>query len=113
MRKTYEMKGKSNMHTRKKLSNEAGITLVALVITIIVLLILAGVVIRMAVGENGVILRAKDSANKYNESQDYEIGIMDDVSKEYDSIIGGNWMGGTGSNPRNKSRWKYSNTRWG
>ena len=94
---------------RINLKKNSGITLVALVITIIVLLILAGVVIRLAVGDNGVIIRAKDSANKYNQAQDYEIGIMDDVSKEYDSIISGNWMGGgSGSNPR----WKYNNTRW-
>ena len=46
------MKGKSNM---KKLitKNEKGITLITLVVTIIVLLILAGVAINMLSGENG------------------------------------------------------------
>ena len=39
-----------------------GITLIALVITIIVLLILAGVSIAMLAGDNSILTRAKDSA---------------------------------------------------
>ena len=46
------------------MKNNKGITLVALVITIIVLLILAGVSISMVVGENGVLNRAKDATDK-------------------------------------------------
>ena len=41
--------------------NNKGITLIALVITIIVLLILAGVSIAMLTGENGILTRAEDS----------------------------------------------------
>ena len=41
-----------------------GITLIALVITIIVLLILAGVSISLVLGENGVLNKAKDSVKK-------------------------------------------------
>lgn len=41
--------------------NQKGITLVALVITIIVLLILAGVSISLVVGQNGVLGRASDA----------------------------------------------------
>lgn len=43
------------------LRQEKGITLIALVITIIVLLILAGVTIAMLTGENGILTRASDS----------------------------------------------------
>ena len=46
-----------------------GITLVALVITIIVLLILAGVSISLVVGDNGVLTQAKNSASKSAEAQ--------------------------------------------
>ena len=42
---------------------QEGITLVALVITIIVLLILAGVSIAMIAGDNGVLKKARDSKN--------------------------------------------------
>ncbi|MBR3153331.1 MAG: hypothetical protein IKF52_07095 [Clostridia bacterium] len=41
--------------------NQKGITLVALVITIIVLLILAGVTIAMVVGDNGILTRSKQA----------------------------------------------------
>jgi len=43
------------------LKQEKGITLVALVITIIVLLILAGVSISLVIGENGIMNKATDS----------------------------------------------------
>ena len=40
---------------------ERGITLVALVVTIVVLLILAGVSIRMVLGNNGIVTKAKET----------------------------------------------------
>ena len=41
-----------------------GITLVALVVTIVVLLILAGVSINSVLGENGIIIKEKEAAEK-------------------------------------------------
>ena len=46
---------------KKQLKNAKGITLIALVITIIVLLILAGVSIAMLTGDNGIITQANKS----------------------------------------------------
>ena len=43
------------------MKNQKGITLIALVITIIVLLILAGISIAMLTGENGILVRASES----------------------------------------------------
>ena len=51
---------------------QAGITLVALVITIIVLLILAGVTISLALGGNGLLSRTIDASLKTKESQEKE-----------------------------------------
>ena len=48
---------------------EKGITLIALVITIIVLLILAGVSIAMLTGENGILKKASDAKETYAISQ--------------------------------------------
>ena len=48
---------------------EKGITLVSLVVTIIVLLILASISIRMVLGDNGVIKKAKDAALYYKVAQ--------------------------------------------
>ena len=40
-----------------------GITLIALVVTIVVLLILAGISINMTLGNNGIITKAKEARN--------------------------------------------------
>ena len=52
------------MYQEKKMKNKKGITLIALIITIIVLLILAGVSISMVVGENGILNRVTDASEK-------------------------------------------------
>ena len=49
---------------KKSFEKEKGITLIALVITIIVLLILAGVSIATLTGENGILTRANDAVIK-------------------------------------------------
>ena len=49
---------------KQKLKNEEGITLVALVITIIVLLILAGVTLSMVMGESGIFGKANSAKEK-------------------------------------------------
>ena len=48
--------------------NQKGITLVALVITIIVLLILAGVSISLVVWQNGVLTQASNAVSTQNEA---------------------------------------------
>lgn len=45
------------------LRGQKGITLVALVVTIIVLIILAGISVSLLVGDNGLITRAKEAKN--------------------------------------------------
>lgn len=49
-----------------------GITLIALVITIIVLLILAGVTINMVLGDDGIIAQAQEASQKQNEKKKEE-----------------------------------------
>ena len=49
------------MKAKKEIKNTNGITLIALVITIIVLLILAGVTIATLTGDNGIITRTSDA----------------------------------------------------
>ena len=52
------------MKYNRFINNERGITLIALVITIIVLLILAGVAISMLSGENGILRKAAEAKTK-------------------------------------------------
>lgn len=47
------------------LKGQKGITLVALVVTIIVLIILAGVSIALVLGNNGIVTKAQTGASKY------------------------------------------------
>lgn len=72
---------------KNKTEQEQGITLVALVITIIVLLILAGIVISMVNGANGILGRAKNAINNYKLAELDEQNIMDDYEKEIDELF--------------------------
>ena len=51
------------------MTNNKGITLIALVITIIVLLILAGVSIAMLTGQNGILTQSSNSKDKTNAAE--------------------------------------------
>ena len=58
-----------------------GITLIALVITIVILIILAAVAINTVLGENGILARAKQAALEHKKAQYYEeinIEIIDE-----------------------------------
>mgnify|MGYP005770373907 FL=1 len=58
--KGINVKEMENIRRRsKKMKNNTGITMVSLVVTIIVLIILAGVSINMLVGDNGIITLAQ------------------------------------------------------
>ena len=51
---------------KKQKLKEQGITLIALVVTIIILLILAGVTLNIALSDNGLFSKAKKAADDYN-----------------------------------------------
>ena len=58
------------------LKNKKGITLIALVVTIVVLLILAGVTISLLLDENGIIAKSKDARTETRISQiEDEVGM--------------------------------------
>ena len=54
-------------------------TLIALVITVIVLLILAGVTIAALNGDNGILIRAKEAKEKTEQAQKQE--LLSDLNK--------------------------------
>ena len=57
------------MRIKDELKNNKGITLIALVITIVVLLILAGVTIATLTGDNGILTRTNEAKQKTEEAQ--------------------------------------------
>ena len=64
---------------KTNLRKSKGITLIALVITIIILLILAGVAISMLSGENGILKKAAEAKTKTEEGQKQEETTLEDM----------------------------------
>ena len=76
------------------MKNQRGITLIALVITIVILIILAGVAINMTLGENGILEKAKYAKEQYEIAgvrEEIELAILeiqsDKASKNEDFSI--------------------------
>ncbi len=76
------------MNKKLKIKQEKGITLIALVVTIVVLLILAGVSISLVLNNNGVISKAKDAKNQYAEAQTNDEKQLNEVSDWIDTKVG-------------------------
>ena len=69
------------------LKNERGITLVALVITIIILIILATVAISFAFGNNGLVNRAEQAKDFYANDTKYTDQSISNVEKYLDKYL--------------------------
>ncbi len=83
----------------KKLKNkqEKGITLIALVVTIIIMLILAGVSIKLAIDNNGVIGNAKEAKDQYEQAQANDESGMGDLASKLKEQIDANKNNNLGS----------------
>ncbi|MCI8344868.1 MAG: hypothetical protein HFJ42_02675 [Clostridia bacterium] len=74
---------------------QKAITLISLVITIIILIILAGVGINLSLGENGIFKRAKEAKNKYLIAQENEEKGLNEIENyiqeytNYKQVAGG------------------------
>ena len=66
-----------------KNKKQSGITLVALVVTIVVLLILAGVSINLVLGENGLITQAKEAKEKSASGMNEENYLINSAIPDY------------------------------
>ena len=74
-----------NLKTNNK-RTQKGITLIALVVTIVVLLILAGVSLNAIFSENGIINRAKDAQNKMNQATQNDLIGLNELDKLISSL---------------------------
>ena len=99
MKNLTHNKIKEKAEQKNNVKTEKGITLIALVITIVILLILAAVGIGTLTGENGLIARAQKAKNNTLDAQNLENATFGDLENLIDSSTGttngGN--GGTGS----------------
>ncbi len=76
----------------KNIKNNNGITLIALVITIIVLLILVGVSITMLTGENGILTQAQNAKNKTAEAEAKEREDLEEQNRLIEDLANGNMI---------------------
>ena len=71
----------------KKFKNKNAITLVALVITIIIMLLLAVVAIQMAIGENGLIAKATQAKTQQAKAELYDIAKLEYLKLRTKAIV--------------------------
>ena len=95
MKKTFLLQKNRNKIYYKK---EQGITLIALVVTVIVLLILASVTISTIFSDNGIIKKAQDAANKTKEAVEQEQEELNQLYNDLASIMN-NTTGGSTEEP--------------
>ena len=97
-----------NNYLSKQEFRERGVTIMSLVITIIILLILAGITIKLALNDNGIIKQSKLASEKYQNKALQEQFALNQISKEIEnasnnvgsgnqSSSGGSTSGGTTS----------------
>ena len=93
---------KLNNVRNKKLNSQAtretsGITLIALVVTIVVLLILAGITISLVFSDTGIIAKAREAAEKTNQAAINEQAHMNELAEYLDNML--NEIGGNEEEP--------------
>ena len=76
-----------------------GITLVALVVTIVVLLILAGVSINLVLGNNGIIAKAKEAQRESAEASQNDLIGMNELAQQLEEQINGSTGNGGKTEP--------------
>ena len=93
------------MKKMKIKQGNSGITLVALVITIIVLIILAGVTISLVVGDNGIITKSKEAKINMTNASSEEKEALQNMANEMNEIEGGIGGGVTPPGPTLPDGW--------
>ena len=73
----------------KKIIKENAITLVALVITVIILIILAGVSLNLALGQNGIFVKSKEAVDKYKDEAQKEQNTLENIYVDILAETGG------------------------
>ena len=71
------------------MKNKKGITLIALVITIIILLILAAVSLNMIIGENGIVNKARTSKDTYDDAKSREEANLAEIEARINALADG------------------------
>ena len=100
----------------KNLKENKAITLIALVITIIVLLLLAGISISMLSGQDGILAKASDAKSKTEEANREEAEALEVMEAMLNGTYDGEYNKDKGVNEPKISEGmipvKYNGTTW-
>ena len=99
-RKLYRQKGEIMQMDKmmQRVRAEKGITLLALILTVVIMIILAAVTISVTLGDGGLVDQAKWAAEQTANSTKSEQEQLDDVSSQINDIIAGIGSGGSDTN---------------
>ena len=75
----------------RSIKEKSGITLITLAITIVVILILAGVTIDVTLGENGILNKSKEAANRMNNLVKEDEAELNELLNELNATMDSNW----------------------
>ena len=84
------MKKMRERKTREERRTERGITLLALIITVVIMIILAAVTINVTLGEGGLVQQAQHAAEKTQDAAKTEQEQLDELQKELANILAEN-----------------------
>ena len=89
MQQIKESQISKNELSKKRSLQEKGITLIALVVTIIILLILAGVTLNIALSDGGLFSKTQEAAEKYKQAQSDEEEMVRQITTQmYSEYVG-------------------------
>ena len=75
----------------RNIKEKRGITLIALAVTIVVILILAGVTIDVTLGDNGIINKSKEAADRMNNLVKEDEAELNELLNELNETMDSNW----------------------
>ena len=88
-----KLKGGNRKMMRVENKQERGITLIALVVTIVVLLILAGVSLNALFSNNGIITKAQQAQDRMNEAVENDQKGINELENLINTTVSGNNAG--------------------
>ena len=75
----------------KSIKENSGITLITLAVTIVVILILAGVTLDVTLEENGILNKSKEAANRMNNLVKEDEAELNELLDELNETMNSNW----------------------
>ena len=91
--KTKKGENIMKLNMKKNYSKQNGITLIALVVTIVVLLILAGVSVNALFGNSGIIEKAKEAQNRMDKATENDQKSIDELTNWINNQVNGTTSG--------------------